>query len=261
VNSLVMNHSSRINEVIAKMKARARRQSTKDEHYHMGKAILLSNVCCTTPNGRILFSDLNLQTKPGQNLLISGPSGTGKSSILRTICGLWQTEQGEITLPVNPSGGLFFLPQKPYLTLGTLREQFTYPKSFGSKKHPKDPLNQQSIKELLEMVDLAYILERFGMDSINDWAVILSVGEQQRVGMARLLYHRPKFAILDECSSAVDTALEKKFYTQCLELGINYISVAHRSSCLKYHDVHLELDFAGQYTVKEIVQKQKRSST
>jgi len=257
VNSLVMNHSTRITEVLNRLKVRAQtsQESRKADRYHFGNCIILKNMRCVTPDGKILFNDLNLQTEPGQNLLISGPSGTGKSSILRTICGLWPAQQGDITLPVKPNGGLFFLPQKPYLTLGTLREQFTYPKSFGGQQSSV-PL-KQTIRELLDMVDLAYILERFGVDTINDWAVILSVGEQQRIGMARLLFHRPQFAILDECSSAVDTALEKKFFRQCIALGINFISVAHRESCHKYHDVHMRLEFSGTYTVSKIEVKKK----
>jgi len=104
------------------------------------------------------------------------------------------------------------------------------------------------------MVDLGYVLNRFNAYSVADWASTLSVGEQQRIGMARLFYHRPSFAILDESTSAVDAMIEEKFYSSCRNLGISYMSVAHRQTCIPYHDLLLRLDGKGGFTISDIPQ-------
>jgi len=202
---------------------------------------------------------LNLRLNADQSLIIMGPSGTGKSSILRIICGLWPTTTGTILCPVSTKRGIFFVPQKCYLTLGSLREQFYYPRKKEDFENSKldSVLSDPELRSLMQLVELEYILDRFGADAVADWAVILSVGEQQRIGMARLFFHKPTFAILDESTSAVDSAMEEKFYAQCRLMKLNYISVAHRPSCMKYHDKLLRLRTGGEYTFTDIPDNEK----
>jgi putative ATP-binding cassette transporter len=256
VNSAVMNYGLRVGELFERLTLRSSKANQlqgKKLYTYDSLALSVRNVMCKTPDGKILLDNLNLDLQANQNLIIMGPSGSGKSSILRILCGLWPIDDpGHISLPCAEKGGMFFLPQKPYLTLGTLREQFFYPSAAPPSTTGS---TDKIILDLLKQVDMEYILGRFELDTIADWAVTLSVGEQQRIGMARLFYHRPRFCILDESTSAVDSSLESKFYSRCVELGLRYISVAHRKSVIRYHDVLLQLDNNHNYTVTPITEE------
>jgi putative ATP-binding cassette transporter len=218
--------------------------------------IALNKVTLLTPNSeQTLFRELSLTLngKPGLNrLLIVGSSGCGKSSLLRAIAGLWTNGQGSILRP--DSRQMLFLPQKPYMLLGTLRDQLLYP----------NPLSQVSDAELLrtlEKVNIDYLLERIGgFDVEKDWANTLSLGEQQRLAFARILITNPPYVILDEATSALDIANERLLYEQLKELQITYLSVGHRPTLLKYHDLVLvlqgdlgwELLSADEYSQRQI---------
>jgi putative ATP-binding cassette transporter len=210
--------------------------------YIAGDNVECVDVTCVTPDNQVLVEGLSFSCTSTDCLIIQGPSGAGKSSILRTLCGIWSPRKGLIKFPDHAT---FFLPQRPYLTLGCLREQFTYP-------NINDRLSDEELYKLLCKVDLEYILNRFDPDSVEDWANTLSGGEQQRIGMARLLHQQPKFAVLDEATSAVDDQLEAKFYHQLRESNIIFISVAHRTSVVKYHDCLLRLDGKGSYSFNRI---------
>ncbi len=194
----------------------------------------LDHMTLLTPDrSRTLVSDVTLALDRGSNLVIVGQSGVGKSSVLRAIAGLWTQGAGEVERP--PLGRIFFLPQKPYMLLGTLRDQLLYPR-LGRD------VPEEELRRALAAMGLQDLPERVGgLDVELDWADVLSLGEQQRLAFARLLINRPAYAVLDEATSALDPANEANLYHRLKEMGIRYISVGHRRSILDYHDRVLEL--------------------
>lgn len=196
--------------------------------------LALNNVTLLTPNSeQTLVRDLSFALESGQRLLIVGVSGSGKSSLLRAIAGLWTNGKGSIARPDTEE--MLFLPQKPYMLLGSLRDQLLYP------MRRKDVTDDDLIR-VLNQVNLGGLPERLdGFDAEKDWANTLSLGEQQRLAFARILITQPRYAILDEATSALDVANEKLLYLQLQHLNTTYISVGHRPSLLAYHDMVLEL--------------------
>jgi putative ATP-binding cassette transporter len=194
----------------------------------------LDHMTLLTPDrSRTLVSDVTLELDRGSNLVIVGQSGVGKSSVLRAIAGLWTQGAGAVERP--PLGRIFFLPQKPYMLLGTLRDQLLYPR-LGRD------VTEEELRRALAAMGLQDLPQRVGgLDVELDWADVLSLGEQQRLAFARLLIHRPAYAVLDEATSALDPANEANLYRRLQEMGIRYISVGHRRSILDYHDRVLEL--------------------
>ncbi|WOD41180.1 ABC transporter ATP-binding protein/permease [Nodosilinea sp. E11] len=187
-----------------------------------------------TPNyQRTLVENLSIDIPDKTGLLIVGPSGCGKSSLLRAIAGLWHSGSGTIHRPELDS--ILFLPQKPYMILGTLREQLLYPNT-------SQAVDDAGLQAALEKVNLANLAERFGgFDAVEEWGDVLSLGEQQRLTFARLLVSQPDFAILDEATSALDLANEAKLYDHLHHSGTTFISVGHRESLAEYHQATLEL--------------------
>ena len=197
--------------------------------------LALRRVTLLTPNyERTLVRDLPFSLQPGEGLVIVGHSGSGKSSLLRAIAGLWNAGTGQIIRPALSE--IMFLPQRPYMVLGSLRSQLLYP-------NPDNDISESKMRHVLEEVNLAELPERFGGFEIElDWANVLSLGEQQRLAFARLLLSRPSYVILDEATSALDLANEKKLYEQLKAKETTLISVGHRPSLLQYHEYVLELD-------------------
>lgn len=211
--------------------------------------IKFDRVPLITPNGDVLIPELSFEIKSGMNVLVCGPNGAGKSSLFRVLGELWPLFGGELTKP--PRGKLFYIPQRPYMTLGSLRDQLTYPHS-GSEAVRRGATDQK-LTEHLKRVQLEYLAEREGgLDAIADWLDILSGGEKQRIAMARLFYHQPQFAILDECTSAVSVDVEGSMYRYCREVGITLLTVSHRKSLWQHHEYVLHLDGRGGYTFKTI---------
>jgi putative ATP-binding cassette transporter len=205
-----------------------------------------------TPNyQRTLIEDLSVELSAAQGLLVTGPSGCGKSSLLRAIAGLWNSGTGTIVRP-EPTQ-ILFLPQRPYLVLGTLRDQLLYPNTHLEVDNPH-------LKQVLEQVNLAGLDERFGgFDAEQDWADVLSLGEQQRLTFARLLVNKPNYAILDEATSALDLNNEARLYQHLQAIGTTFLSVGHRSSLATYHQSLLELTQAKTWQIKQpliLVEKQ-----
>ncbi|CAF1005080.1 unnamed protein product [Adineta steineri] len=211
--------------------------------------IKFENVKLMTPNGDVLIENLNFTVRSGQNVIVVGPNGCGKSSLFRTIGELWPIASGTLTKP--GSGHLFYIPQKPYMIIGTLRDQIIYPDSHGDmhRKGVKD----ENLRELLDKVQLTYLTQREGgLSGVQDWMDVLSGGEKQRIAMARLFYHKPQFAILDECTSAVSVDVEGFMYEYCRNAGITLFTVSHRKSLWKYHEYCLYMDGRGSYTYTKI---------
>lgn len=199
-----------------------------------GSRLALKGVTLQTPDyRRTLIRNVTAEVLPGTGMLIAGASGAGKSSILRAIAGLWNTGEGEISRP--PLHEMLFLPQRPYMIHGTLREQLHYP-------NLDRDVSDEELGALLEKVKLDGLHNRFGgFDAVMDWGHLLSLGEQQRLAFARLLITGPRYAILDEATSALDVTNEARLYRQLQESAMTFVSVGHRPSLLAYHDNVLEL--------------------
>jgi len=202
--------------------------------------LALEHVTLQTPNyQQTLLRDATAEVPPGKGLLIAGASGAGKSSVLRAVAGLWNAGEGNISRP--PLKEMLFLPQRPYMVLGSLREQLLYP-------HLEQEATDGELREVLEKVNLADLPERVGgFDAELDWGHLLSLGEQQRLAFARLLLSKPQYAVLDEATSALDVTNEAQLYGQLQGSGTTYVSVGHRPSLLAYHDQVLELRGGGDW--------------
>jgi vitamin B12/bleomycin/antimicrobial peptide transport system ATP-binding/permease protein len=187
-----------------------------------------------TPNAeQTLFENLSFELTPSESLLVVGSSGCGKSSLLRAIAGLWRNGTGTIESPDYTQA--LFLPQKPYMLLGTLREQLKYP-------NLRENITDTEIQSALVQVNLEDLSERMGgLDTEKDWAAVLSQGEQQRLAFARILLSQPKYVILDEATSALDVTNERRLYELLQSQDITYISVGHRPSLVDYHQTVLDL--------------------
>ncbi|WP_448560799.1 ABC transporter ATP-binding protein/permease [Trichothermofontia sp.] len=196
--------------------------------------IAIAHLTLRTPNSeQTLITNLSLEVADFNRLLVVGASGCGKSSFLRAIAGLWTNGEGVITRPDYQE--MLFLPQRPYMLLGNLREQLIYP---NLRSHVSD----DEIQEALQLVNLEGLPERLGgMDVVKDWPSVLSLGEQQRLAFARILLSQPKYVMLDEATSALDVKNERHLYELLRSLELVYISVGHRPSLLDYHQVVLEL--------------------
>ena len=203
--------------------------------------VALEDVSLATPNwARMLQQHVSLTLAKGDALLLTGPTGAGKTSLMRAVAGLWKFGNGRILRP--PPDAIMFMPQKPYLILGSFRQQIQYPRA--------SEVSDQTLMEVLRQVDLAHLPEQFGgLDAELNWADVLSGGEQQRLAFARLLLNSPHFAILDEATSALDVASEERLYSRLARLPTAFISIGHRPSLRKFHNRVIELSLGFEPTV------------
>ncbi|XP_040557921.1 lysosomal cobalamin transporter ABCD4 isoform X5 [Gallus gallus] len=239
-------------------------------------AFLLERVTLSVPSsGKLLIKDLSLRISQGDSMMIMGNTGTGKTSLLRVLGGLWESTQGNVRmLTCFGPRGVLFLPQRPFFTDGSLREQVIYPlkeiypvsamvSTDVSCIYTLSPLgsaDDERIVQFLELTGLTDLLARAGgLDEQVDWNWYdaLSPGEMQRLSFARLFYLQPRYAVLDEATSALTEEVEHDLYRVCLQLGMTLISVGHRASLEKFHSWILKLHGEGKWELTRC-EKMKR---
>ncbi|KAI1132656.1 ABC transporter transmembrane region 2 [Nemania abortiva] len=209
------------------------------------KNIEFIDVPIISPNGDVLVKALSFSLKQGDHLLVVGPNGCGKSSLFRILGGLWPVYGGTVYKP--PFTDIFYIPQRPYLSRGSLRQQITYPDSLRAVR--ARGVTDAQLLDILKILSLEHLVDLYpeGWDAEAEWRDVLSGGLQQRVAMARLFYHKPRYAILDECTSSVTLETEKIMYDNAKALGITLMTVSHRRSLWKYHSRILQFDGQGNY--------------
>lgn len=234
--------------------------------------LTMRDVRLVTPdNKRVLVQHLDLSLLRGKNLLIAGVSGSGKSSLLRAVAGLWSNGSGEIVRPSSEQ--IYFLPQRPYCPPGSLRDQLLYPTTelsddydgtldgwsrlIDQRRVEWSSLSDEELLEVLVSVDLADLASRIGdgdpirgLNTVLDYSNTLSLGEQQRLAFGRVVINRPSLVVMDESTSALDVVAERKMYTLLKNMAsaaedggstLTYVSVGHRPTLLQYHDIKLLL--------------------
>ena len=195
-------------------------------------AITATDMSVTLPDESAVLQNVSFTLEPGTNVLIKGVSGSGKSTLLRALAGIWPYVKGTLEIPAEDK--LMFIPQRPYLPLGTLKESLLYP---GTESR-----TDEELKQLMEDCCIGYLYDKLYMEA--DWSHVLSVGEQQRLAFVHALIYKPVWLFLDEASSALDEETEAKVYTLLLEEApqTTLVSVGHRSTLNKYHEKVLFLD-------------------
>ena len=185
-----------------------------------------------------MFRSMTFRVTRGDHTIIMGRSGCGKSSLLRVLAGLWPFEEGRVFRPATIGSGILFLSQRPYIIDGTLRDQIVYP-----GKREECVLTDGELAGLLREVRLEHLLlgpEGEGiLDAGRNWA---------EMGFARLLYHKPHFALMDESTSAMDVELEAHCMELAMSRGVTCVSVGHRPTLIRFHKYMLKLDGRGGYT-------------
>ncbi len=222
-----------------------------------GPSIKLETVSLWSPDGTMLVRELNMEVTEGRSVIIVGPNGAGKSSILRMLGGLWPLQAGTVSMP--PRDEIFFLSQKPYTFMGTLAEQLMYPNLPGVVIGEKVVFDESRAREVLRKVEMESLIARCdGFDGALAWDETLSGGQRGRLAVARLLYHRPKYAILDECTAAVSAEGELVLYRAMVEAGITLLSVAHRDAVKQFHQEQVVLKGDKTWQIVPISQSETK---
>lgn len=202
------------------------------ERFAAADVVEVDNMQINLPDGKPLLENISFTLHPGHNVLIKGVSGSGKSTLLRAISGIWPFVDGKIFLPSRDK--LMFIPQKPYLPLGTLRAALNYP---GNK-----PIDDTELIYLMDLCQIGYLKDKLDLEA--DWSHVLSVGEQQRLAFVRAHIQQPQWLFLDEATSALDEDTEANMYSLLQERlqQTTVVSVGHRSTLNKYHELVLRLN-------------------
>jgi putative ATP-binding cassette transporter len=199
-------------------------------------SIRTENLELTLPSGRPILNGANLSIAPGERLMISGPTGVGKSTLFRALAGIWPFGTGQIQIPARAR--VLFLPQRPYLPIACLREAVSYPAPVGTFDH-------QTVVDALRDTGLEDFVDR--LDEVQNWTYRLSVGEQERVALARALLHKPDWLFLDEATAALDPAMERHIYKLLIDRlpGSAIVSIAHRPELEPFHQAHVTFGVDG----------------
>lgn len=197
-----------------------------------GETLQVHNLGLDLADGRHLLAGAEMTVTPGERLMLSGRSGSGKSTLLRAMGRLWPAGHGSIRMPAER---YLFLPQKPYLPIGSLREALSYPQS-------GDTYPQERYVQVLETCRLPHLVSR--LDESNHWQRMLSPGEQQRLAFARALLYAPQWLYMDEATSAMDEEDEATLYQALIDQlpGLSIVSVGHRSSLKRFHPRHIRIE-------------------
>ncbi|OEC53913.1 ABC transporter ATP-binding protein/permease [Pseudomonas sp. AP42] len=197
-----------------------------------GERLVIKDLGMDLADGRHLLTDADMTVEPGQRVMLSGRSGSGKSTLLRAMGHLWPAGHGSIRLPATR---YLFLPQKPYLPIGTLKAVLSYPQD-DSVYAP------ERYAQVLETCRLPHLVNR--LDEANHWQRMLSPGEQQRLAFARALLFAPQWLYMDEATSAMDEEDEATLYQALIDQlpGLSIVSVGHRSSLKRFHGRHVRID-------------------
>jgi putative ATP-binding cassette transporter len=197
-----------------------------------GKSLRTHDLTLGLPDGQVLLRDSQLELAPGSATLISGASGSGKSTLFRALAGIWPFGKGEVHVPAGAR--VLFLPQKPYVPIGTLRDAVRYPDE-------QSTASDQEIAAALEAVGLGHLASR--LDDVAHWTNVLSGGEQQRLAVARALVFKPDWLFLDEATASLDEPMEAEVYRQLKQRlpRTTIVSIGHRPSLRQWHDRRLEL--------------------
>jgi len=208
-----------------------------------GQSITINDLLVRLPNGKPLLAADNIEIKPGDNVLVTGPSGTGKSTLFRVIAGIWPFGRGAVRVPAGAR--VMVMPQQPYFPVSTLAAAISYP------DEPRT-FDAAQLAEVLSAVGLPELVERLQQEA--HWDRTLSPGEQQRLGIARALLQRPDFLFLDESTASLDEAAEAMLY-ELLRTRLNattLISIGHRAALAGFHDRRLVLARdAGGHRLRE----------
>jgi vitamin B12/bleomycin/antimicrobial peptide transport system ATP-binding/permease protein len=232
--AVILKRLGTLQELLPLSKINKVAQKTRIINLVEGNCFALSNVTLQTPdNTRTLIKNLSVTVPDNEGLLVMGASGRGKSALIKAIAGLWTAGTGRIVRPKLED--ILFLPQRPYLTLGSLRDQLLYP-------HNSRRATTEELQAILVLANLENLAETVGgLDVELNWSDILSLGEQQRLAFARLFLSQPRYAVLDESTSALDVENEEYLYKIMQSSNTTYISVGHRPTLVPYHQNILKL--------------------
>lgn len=208
-------HTKEMKEETEREESRLRREE--------GKELVLSHVDVGLPGGKKLLSSISCSIHEGEKVILKGPSGSGKSTLLRVLSGLWPFAEGAMEIPIRKE--TLFIPQRPYMPMGTLKEAALYPGREG---------NLEELKGWMKECGLSQWIPH--LDEEGDWGHVLSLGEQQKLAFVRIFMTKPRWVFLDEATSAMDEETENKLYSLLVTMpGITVVSVGHRSTLDKYH--------------------------
>lgn len=204
--------------------------------HEAGTSIVAKNVSILTPRKLVLLEGVNLTFEQGRHYLIRGMSGLGKSTFVRAMAGIWPFATGEFIFPTGKQ--VMYIPQTPYMPIGTLEEAVLFPDHY-------QPALRARVEAVMQLCNLSHLLGR--LNEVSAWAEQLSPGEQQRIGFARILLHKPDWVILDESTSMLDIKNEALMYETLKHQlpNCSFISVGHRSSLEAFHDQFIDLTVFG----------------
>ena len=239
----VVDRLTTFGEAMAKAKA-AQSDTGFEVRPQQQPEVALNAVEVQLPNGAPLLENVNVTVRRGQSTVVRGPSGSGKTTLFRVLAGLWPFGRGSIATPQDAR--VLFLPQKPYLPIGTLKDALCYPDR-------PDLHTDAECTEVLDACGLGQLASRLG--ETTNWSLVLSGGEQQRIAFARALLYRPEWLFLDEATSALDETAERKMYELLKQRlpATTLVSVAHRQSVAAFHERQLVIDPASKSVLSQPV--------